>query len=234
MVGVLLFKPGSAVASTIERLEDGPAARRFFASGACFQRHSNHLLDLAAAHHTASGLSPTKRPNSHTVWCSRTAPRGHGCLEGRFSVGGGRRVCARELASRVCQPPSPLEFALDEIVQSLEYRTRWIPTRRAAMPPLLPYLRDDELQRFVQRPVSRLPSFQLVDGPIHHSLPSGGVVLLGDSIKAVKPYFGQGANSAVSAAEFQTHRRRRRCCRRRRRHSRHSRCAAAPPRACVG
>ena len=85
---------------------------------------------------------------------------------GRGSVGGGRRVCARELASRVCQPPSPLEFALDEIAQSLESRTRWIPTRRAAMPPLLPYLRDDELQRFVQRPVSRLPSFQLVDGPI--------------------------------------------------------------------
>ena len=34
MVGVLLFKPGSAVATTIENLEDGPAARRFFASGA--------------------------------------------------------------------------------------------------------------------------------------------------------------------------------------------------------
>ena len=65
------------------------------------------------------------------------------------------------------------------------------------MPPLLPYLRDDELQRFVQRPVSRLPSFQLVEGPIHHSLPHGSVVLLGDSIKAVKPYFGQGANSAL-------------------------------------
>ena len=67
----------------------------------------------------------------------------------------------------------------------------------SAMPPLLPYLRDDELERFAKRPVSRLPSFQLVEGPIHRALPRGGVVLLGDAIKAVKPYFGQGANSAL-------------------------------------
>ena len=66
-----------------------------------------------------------------------------------------------------------------------------------AMPPLLPYLRDDDLERFVERPVSRLPSFQLVEGDIHRCTPGGGVVLLGDAIKAVKPYFGQGANSAL-------------------------------------
>ena len=66
-----------------------------------------------------------------------------------------------------------------------------------AMPPLLPYLRDEELERFARRPVSRLPSFQLVEGDIHAALPAGGVVLVGDAIKAVKPYFGQGANSAL-------------------------------------
>ncbi len=49
----------------------------------------------------------------------------------------------------------------------------------------------------MQRPISRLPSFQLVEGDIHYSTPSGGALLLGDSIKAVKPYFGQGANSAL-------------------------------------
>ena len=67
----------------------------------------------------------------------------------------------------------------------------------ASLPPLAPYVRDDELARFVERPISRLPSFQCVEGDIHHSLPRGGVVVLGDAIKAVKPYFGQGANSAL-------------------------------------
>ena len=66
-----------------------------------------------------------------------------------------------------------------------------------AMPPLVPYLRADELQRFVRRPISRLPRFQLLEGPLHRSLPKGAVLLLGDAIKAVKPYFGQGANSAL-------------------------------------
>jgi len=66
-----------------------------------------------------------------------------------------------------------------------------------ALPELLPYVRDGDLERFVKQPVGRLPSFQLVEGPIHASLTSGGLVLLGDAIKAVKPYFGQGANSAL-------------------------------------
>ena len=65
------------------------------------------------------------------------------------------------------------------------------------MPPLVPYLRAEELQRFVRRPISRLPRFQLVEGPLHRSLPKGAVLVLGDAIKAVKPYFGQGANSAL-------------------------------------
>ena len=47
---------------------------------------------------------------------------------------------------------------------------------------------------------SRLPSFQCVEGDIHKSFSpksQAGVVVLGDAIKAVKPYFGQGANSAL-------------------------------------
>ena len=66
-----------------------------------------------------------------------------------------------------------------------------------ALPGLLPYLDDAELGRFARRPVGKLPSFQLVEGDLHRALPSGAVVLLGDAIKAVKPYFGQGANSAL-------------------------------------
>ena len=66
-----------------------------------------------------------------------------------------------------------------------------------SLPHVAPYVRDEELERFVARPISRLPSFMCVEGPIHHGLPQGGVLLLGDAIKAVKPYFGQGANSAL-------------------------------------
>ena len=80
--------------------------------------------------------------------------------------------------------------ALDDAESSREFFAE-------CMPPLLPYLREAELERFAQRPIARLPSFQLVEGDVHRSLPSGGVVLLGDAIKAVKPYFGQGANSAL-------------------------------------
>ena len=60
-------------------------------------------------------------------------------------------------------------------------------------PALLPFADDAELGRFAARDESRLPSFQLVEGPVH----AGPVVVLGDAIKAVKPYFGQGANSAL-------------------------------------
>ena len=66
-----------------------------------------------------------------------------------------------------------------------------------SLPAIIPYVRDDDLERFVTRPISRLPAFSLVEGDIHASLDRGGVVLLGDAIKAVKPYFGQGANSAL-------------------------------------
>lgn len=34
------------------------------------------------------------------------------------------------------------------------------------MKPLAPYLRDDDLERFVQQPIGRLPAFQLVEGEI--------------------------------------------------------------------
>mmetsp|Transcript_66994 Transcript_66994/g.160524 ORF Transcript_66994/g.160524 Transcript_66994/m.160524 type:complete len:571 (+) Transcript_66994:70-1782(+) len=65
------------------------------------------------------------------------------------------------------------------------------------LPQVLPFVDDKDLQLFVDRPISRLPSFQMVNGDIHTSLARGAVVLLGDSIKTVKPYFGQGANSAL-------------------------------------
>mgnify|MGYP002630266022 CR=1 FL=1 len=91
------------------------------------------------------------------------------------------------------KPSSPIHREMEAMADAASARRFF----ESAMPPLVPYLRDDELERFTQRPVSRLPSFSLVEGSIHRSLPSGGVVILGDAIKAVKPYFGQGANSAL-------------------------------------
>lgn len=35
-----------------------------------------------------------------------------------------------------------------------------------SMSPLVPYIRDDDFERFVKRPISRLPSFQLVKGEL--------------------------------------------------------------------
>ncbi|KAG5185345.1 kynurenine 3-monooxygenase [Tribonema minus] len=50
-----------------------------------------------------------------------------------------------------------------------------------------------DMQRFVEKPVSKLPSFSYC-GPVLHMGAAG--VLLGDTIKTVKPYFGMGVNSA--------------------------------------
>lgn len=91
------------------------------------------------------------------------------------------------------KPETPVRKTIESLSSGAEAR-RFL---RESLPALDPYLRDDDLARFVKRPISRLPSFQLVQGDIHYSLNEGGVVLLGDSIKAVKPYFGQGANSAL-------------------------------------
>lgn len=94
---------------------------------------------------------------------------------------------------RLVQPDSRGYELLDGLRSADEARQFFADS----LPSVSPYLRDEELARFVERPISRLPSFQLVEGDVHASLPAGGVVLLGDSIKAVKPYFGQGANSAL-------------------------------------
>eukprot|EP00316_Scyphosphaera_apsteinii_P011637 CAMPEP_0119302456 /NCGR_PEP_ID=MMETSP1333-20130426/4042_1 /TAXON_ID=418940 /ORGANISM="Scyphosphaera apsteinii, Strain RCC1455" /LENGTH=428 /DNA_ID=CAMNT_0007304807 /DNA_START=99 /DNA_END=1382 /DNA_ORIENTATION=+ len=68
---------------------------------------------------------------------------------------------------------------------------------RDCLPSLLPYVVEEELEIFARSPIRRLPPFQLVHGDLHALLPKGGVVLLGDAVKTVKPYFGQGCNSAL-------------------------------------
>ena len=99
-----------------------------------------------------------------------------------------------EMVAVLLFKPGSAAYKVIEGLQTASEARDWL---AEALPPLLPYVREADLEAFVGRPISRLPSFQLVEGDIHARLAAGGVVLLGDSIKAVKPYFGQGANSAL-------------------------------------
>lgn len=60
-------------------------------------------------------------------------------------------------------------------------------------PAFLPALRESDLERFAAKPDSSLPTFSYA-GPVLHR--GSSTVLLGDAIHTVKPYFGQGVNSA--------------------------------------
>ena len=61
------------------------------------------------------------------------------------------------------------------------------------LPQFEPFVDDSNLQTIAKKPASRLPGFRYVGPKIHKT---DKVVLLGDAIHTVKPYFGLGANSA--------------------------------------
>uniref|UniRef100_A0A383WGF8 FAD-binding domain-containing protein n=1 Tax=Tetradesmus obliquus TaxID=3088 RepID=A0A383WGF8_TETOB len=60
-------------------------------------------------------------------------------------------------------------------------------------PAFLPAVREVDLQRFADKPDCSLPTFSYA-GPVLHY--GHSTVLVGDAIHTVKPYFGQGVNSA--------------------------------------
>lgn len=61
-----------------------------------------------------------------------------------------------------------------------------------AFPWLDQYLEDSDLEVFAKKQPKRLPSFSYAYPKLGH----GNVALVGDAIHCVKPYFGQGVNSA--------------------------------------
>lgn len=61
------------------------------------------------------------------------------------------------------------------------------------LPMFSSFVKDDDLERFAQKRDSRLPSFSYAGPSLHRGK---STVILGDAIHTVKPYFGQGANSA--------------------------------------
>ena len=64
----------------------------------------------------------------------------------------------------------------------------------ASLPQFAPFVDDQSLAAIARKPASRLPGFRFVGPRVHRG---DGVVLLGDAIHTVKPYFGLGANSAL-------------------------------------
>lgn len=60
-------------------------------------------------------------------------------------------------------------------------------------PALFPIMPEAEVDDFHRRPPGRLPEFRYVGPELHFE---HRIVLLGDAIHTVKPYFGLGVNSA--------------------------------------
>lgn len=61
-------------------------------------------------------------------------------------------------------------------------------------PNLYPLIPHSEVKAFAERPNGKLPTFQYAWPQLHYS---NNVVLAGDAIHTVKPYFGLGVNSAL-------------------------------------
>jgi len=61
------------------------------------------------------------------------------------------------------------------------------------LPMVVPGIRDSDFEKFAQKKDSNLPTFSY-SGPVLHK--GKTTCLLGDCIHTVKPYFGQGVNSA--------------------------------------
>ena len=61
------------------------------------------------------------------------------------------------------------------------------------LPQFSPHVDDATLRAVAKKPSSRLPGFRFVGPKLHRG---ANVVLLGDAIHTVKPYFGLGANAA--------------------------------------
>ena len=66
------------------------------------------------------------------------------------------------------------------------------------LPQFNAFIDDDTVAAVAKKPSSRLPGFRYVGPDLHRG---NGVVLLGDAIHTVKPYFGLGANAALEDVE---------------------------------
>lgn len=63
-----------------------------------------------------------------------------------------------------------------------------------SFPQFLDIIKEQDLERFATGPIFKLPSFTYCGPQLHYG---GKMVLLGDTIHSVKPYFGLGLNRCV-------------------------------------
>jgi 2-polyprenyl-6-methoxyphenol hydroxylase-like FAD-dependent oxidoreductase len=83
----------------------------------------------------------------------------------------------------------PWEQKIKSLKNAADARKFWDKT----FPMFSSCVQDEDLARFAARNDSKLPYFSYTGGNLHKGK---STVLLGDAIHTVKPYFGQGVNSA--------------------------------------
>eukprot|EP00892_Ulva_mutabilis_P005378 jgi/Ulvmu1/3211/UM015_0252.1 len=82
----------------------------------------------------------------------------------------------------------------DEEVLSISNEEEAADLLKREFPNLYPLIPRSEIKAFAERPHGKLPTFQYVWPDLHFS---NNVVLAGDAIHTMKPYFGLGVNSAL-------------------------------------
>lgn len=107
-----------------------------------------------------------------------------------------RHMCAGTLIGLV------LFLADDDDVLALSSPEESRAFLQSEFPALFDIIPDSEIEEFHRRPPGRLPEFRYVGPELHYE---DKVVLLGDAIHTVKPYFGLGVNSAFEDVQRLQH-----------------------------
>ena len=96
------------------------------------------------------------------------------------------------VAVLLVKPDTPVYKTIEGLSSGADARAFF----EESLPAIIPYVRDDDLERFVTRPISRLPPSRSSRATSTRRS-TAAASCPRHSIKAVKPYFGQGANSAL-------------------------------------
>jgi 2-polyprenyl-6-methoxyphenol hydroxylase-like FAD-dependent oxidoreductase len=93
----------------------------------------------------------------------------------------------------VCRLPPSLPRPGDQRIAALKTADDVRDLFKDVFPSFLPAVREVDFERFAAKSDCSLPTFSYAGPVLHHG---SSTVLVGDAIHTVKPYFGQGVNSA--------------------------------------